>query len=149
MRHVKRTFQFHKGAIRTYSLDARASVLNRFNSIKVQLEPTFQSWYVSGSLFQFHKGAIRTFTLRFEEITEPTFQFHKGAIRTSLFVFSSSDRLCFNSIKVQLEHRLLVHCIAAFLFQFHKGAIRTTGFANYVTVLCCFNSIKVQLELSC
>ena len=57
----RKRFQFHKGAIRTNILinhDSRD--LNHFNSIKVRLElnaNTYPDSYVS---FQFHKGAIRT-----------------------------------------------------------------------------------------
>ena len=52
-----------------------------FNSIKVQLEPT---------AFVFVRGS-------------EGFQFHKGAIRTRWPLVMSLLRLCFNSIKVQLE----------------------------------------------
>ena len=55
------TFQFHKGAIRTVTIDGetRHCVLN-FNSIKVRLELSILGINYYHSIFQFHKGAIRT-----------------------------------------------------------------------------------------
>ena len=77
----------------------------RFNSIKVQLE-----------LF-----AVVV------SIEIDMFQFHKGAIRTALAQMFSSERVSFNSIKVQLEPIL-------------QAIMKVENIS--------FNSIKVQLELA-
>ena len=85
-------FQFHKGAIRTVSCALLASERAYFNSIKVRLEQmsAFRSWCVQQ--FQFHKGAIRTDEgiVFIDDIT--AFQFHKGAIRTSTQVLLAYDK---------------------------------------------------------
>ena len=102
-------FQFHKGAIRT---------------------PTVETSGARGSQFQFHKGAIRTLCLMLMlfyvkyfnsikvrlEHSYPRpctplyylFQFHKGAIRTVLPRCVAVLLVDFNSIKVRLE--LLLTC---------------------------------------
>ena len=54
------TFQFHKGAIRTREADGRVAGQPRFNSIKVQLELSYNPLTRGRATFQFHKGAIRT-----------------------------------------------------------------------------------------
>ena len=54
----------------------------------------------------------------------------------------------FNSIKVQLEHRLKNDIFDLSIFQFHKGTIRTTYDDDNLPLFSYFNSIKVQLELS-
>ena len=53
-------FQFHKGTIRTPSLNFSIFQVFHFNSIKVRLEPTHLAFGAATALFQFHKGAIRT-----------------------------------------------------------------------------------------
>ena len=97
-----------------------------FNSIKVQLEP---SWFVASARrteFQFHKGTIRTTAIMNQFTVMEIFQFHKGTIRTAKACQIMRIFFNFNSIKVQLEH-----LVGAFLiswvqpFQFHKGTIRT------------------------
>ena len=53
----------------------------------------------------------------------------------------------FNSIKVQLEQKLLfIIFLFALIFQFHKGTIRTGYRYCRAAKLLNFNSIKVQLE---
>ena len=59
-------FQFHKGAIRTFTNSSRVkSVLSYFNSIKVRLEHLRLLTKRRLTKFQFHKGAIRTFIASF------------------------------------------------------------------------------------
>ena len=74
-------FQFHKGAIRTLSVNMRLK---------------------NNTQFQFHKGAIRTY-YESPEGFAGGFQFHKGAIRTYHPRASFSSLKNFNSIKVRLE----------------------------------------------
>ena len=77
------TFQFHKGTIRTRSV---------------------QSLDELSVLFQFHKGTIRTNFVNVSGNHISVFQFHKGTIRTlkdTIFDLSVGN---FNSIKVRLEH---------------------------------------------
>ena len=121
-----RIFQFHKGAIRTYSQSYFSLFLKNFNSIKVRLEPEggFSASYLS--VFQFHKGAIRTGGGRSPHRTNNLFQFHKGAIRTNAFINFKFILANFNSIKVRLERRKRRGRPRWSKFQFHKGAIRTT-----------------------
>ena len=52
----------------------------------------------------------------------------------------------FNSIKVQLEHRLKDSVFDLSVFQFHKGTIRTYQQPDVAILHQYFNSIKVQLE---
>ena len=54
------TFQFHKGTIRTVREAINTLRLLHFNSIKVQLEPSFPRCDPDRHPFQFHKGTIRT-----------------------------------------------------------------------------------------
>ena len=99
-----RSFQFHKGTIRTFPCRDVYYVMRYFNSIKVQLEQPKTDARTSVFIFQFHKGTIRTpDTLPFR-LLPLIFQFHKGTIRT---LHRPRQRLSchhFNSIKVQLEH---------------------------------------------
>ena len=53
----------------------------------------------------------------------------------------------FNSIKVRLEHVILMWIFVAARFQFHKGAIRTPYPSKLRKSYVNFNSIKVRLEL--
>ena len=77
----------------------------------------------------------------------PRFQFHKGTIRTQTFAHAATVQGHFNSIKVQLELKIIIKVALYALFQFHKGTIRThKTFMSHVNTLD-FNSIKVQLEL--
>ena len=56
-----RLFQFHKGTIRTFGSGLLFQSVFDFNSIKVQLEPRFDSASnLNAKPFQFHKGTIRT-----------------------------------------------------------------------------------------
>ena len=59
--YANKTFQFHKGTIRTARNYIENLRIAHFNSIKVRLEPaaTQISFNVVVS-FQFHKGTIRT-----------------------------------------------------------------------------------------
>ena len=52
----------------------------------------------------------------------------------------------FNSIKVQLELKIVIKVLIYALFQFHKGTIRTFYDFDNDFVDKNFNSIKVQLE---
>ena len=96
-------FQFHKGAIRTVTGASFSREQDRFNSIKVRLEPYIVKGMQLDNVFQFHKGAIRTFETA-----------KQAAAQTS-----------FNSIKVRLEPTADVDNYYFLMFQFHKGAIRT------------------------
>ena len=53
-------FQFHKGAIRTFTCEQTSTLFRYFNSIKVRLEPSVSVVISVLPSFQFHKGAIRT-----------------------------------------------------------------------------------------
>ena len=53
-------FQFHKGTIRTSQTLGFVFAEHHFNSIKVRLEHQMQQYYTDFMLFQFHKGTIRT-----------------------------------------------------------------------------------------
>ena len=57
----EKTFQFHKGTIRTKEAVAVAAALGDFNSIKVRLELVADELPAGALEFQFHKGTIRTF----------------------------------------------------------------------------------------
>ena len=76
-------------------------------------------------IFQFHKGTIRTGSAPEYVAKYVTFQFHKGTIRTSNEPSSIENDGYFNSIKVQLEHRMKPNYLPTNSFQFHKGTIRT------------------------
>ena len=148
-----KTFQFHKGTIRTGKLKMFIRVNLYFNSIKVRLELGHYHWWVAHQLFQFHKGTIRTFATGIKRDPITSFQFHKGTIRTELpewkripersFQFHKGtirtvggntyhvDIYNFNSIKVRLEHlEPGYRCTEAIQFQFHKGTIRTIGWSS-------------------
>ena len=54
-------FQFHKGAIKTFSRHQENDTIFRFNSIKVRLRrDLFDDPKDAVIAFQFHKGAIKT-----------------------------------------------------------------------------------------
>ena len=56
-----KTFQFHKGTIKTIIFSRRPGTAEHFNSIKVQLKHAFLGDVsASGNVFQFHKGTIKT-----------------------------------------------------------------------------------------
>ena len=55
----------------------------------------------------------------------------------------------FNSIKVQLELKIVIKVLIYALFQFHKGTIRTIILRVFFQQVNYFNSIKVQLEQKC
>ena len=101
----KDLFQFHKGTIRTASLN-RA--------------------YLPTMPFQFHKGTIRTLYQEMFTLLTEQFQFHKGTIRTHFPALRRKEYHHFNSIKVRLEpSHLEVGHADILIFQFHKGTIRT------------------------
>ena len=61
-------FQFHKGTIRTATLQPVTAGYADFNSIKVRLEQEpGQLQHTALPQFQFHKGTIRTLTLNFAD----------------------------------------------------------------------------------
>ena len=119
-----------------------------FNSITVQLRHTTQLSDRYHSLFQFHNGTIKTLAvltlpvlqLQFQFHngtiktlqnpvfirTDIAFQFHNGTIKTGNICLIISSKMSFNSITVQLRHRLHI-----------EHNIRYFG----------FNSITVQLRL--
>ena len=74
------------------------------------------------------------------------FQFHKGTIRTTDIQRQIQKVNYFNSIKVQLELKIIIKVALYALFQFHKGTIRTLDFFQLLDFHIHFNSIKVQLE---
>ena len=119
-----------------------------FNSIKVRLElPPFALDEVL-LLFQFHKGTIRTRPCR--DIPMQDSHFNSIKVRLEHFLLVWSNRLAknFNSIKVRLEPVNLQETAGTkHLFQFHKGTIRTYWSRALQSPLCRnFNSIKVRLE---
>ena len=77
-----KSFQFHKGTIRTDDFTQYLNDKTDFNSIKVRLELPGLCQAVEVSGFQFHKGTIRTRERATEGRTDRPFQFHKGTIRT-------------------------------------------------------------------
>ncbi len=77
-----RTFQFHKGTIKTNLEMLNISNDSNFNSIKVQLK---------------HLIKLRSLAAK-------SFQFHKGTIKTQILLLALITRTYFNSIKVQLKH---------------------------------------------
>ena len=121
------TFQFHKGTIRTRSV---------------------QSLDELSVLFQFHKGTIRTNFVNVSGNHISVFQFHKGTIRTDFSVAICLVILYFNSIKVRLELVAFPLYTVEIAFQFHKGTIRTACLQCLRISEYHFNSIKVRLELS-
>ena len=141
------SFQFQKGAIRTCLLQLVLLLLLHFNSIKVRLEPTSPFANEKVTTFQFHKGAIRTNNYLVSDDKLYIFQFHKGAIRTVIKANIKSICIYFNSIKVRLEPLKRQEPLPVAVFQFHKGAIRTEpgGYCRKFPLN--FNSIKVRLEL--
>ena len=97
-------FQFHKGTIRTYSVDRPSPRSRRFQFHKGTIRTSTQTTWVSCSLkFQFHKGTIRTTRQRYQASHHDEFQFHKGTIRTLMFAATLPSSTNFNSIKVRLE----------------------------------------------
>ena len=98
------SFQFHKGAIRTWVHPIHTGVHPHFNSIKVRLERN-NSEDNSGNNSDFNSIKVRL-----EQGGEERrgrgrgFQFHKGAIRTRKSVIFRRCNNDFNSIKVRLEH---------------------------------------------
>ena len=78
----KHVFQFHKGTIRTLSLEKLLLIM---------------------VVFQFHKGTIRTYRRGLNLDIKNIFQFHKGTIRTLTMMLIYLCFLYFNSIKVRLE----------------------------------------------
>ena len=139
-------FQFHKGAIRTYSFCSSVSNLCNFNSIKVRLEQEQSKEYEELARY------FNSIKVRLEPSSSPSssppsgFQFHKGAIRTHQLLSANAMKMHFNSIKVRLEQgqsRLQKGHVS---FQFHKGAIRTAMAAPSAIAPAYFNSIKVRLE---
>ena len=119
-------FQFHKGTIRTDATPLPIQKSRNFNSIKVRLERAeARRAKANGATFQFHKGTIRTFKECLPGDKFKLFQFHKGTIRTLSKFWTNFTCVYFNSIKVRLEP-VSVRAVAYFqLFQFHKGTIRT------------------------
>ena len=82
-----------------------------------------------------------------QPVNPMSFQFHKGTIRTTHEVQKFVAFTYFNSIKVRLEHLMVVSLMLILIFQFHKGTIRTIGLLRNRFLLINFNSIKVRLEL--
>ena len=61
-----RTFQFHKGTIKTNLEMLNISNDSNFNSIKVQLKQAHFNVNVSSLMsFQFHKGTIKTLVMHY------------------------------------------------------------------------------------
>jgi len=125
-----KVFQFHIGAIRSFSINACLSAMRvGFNSILVQLEENLCLLFRSGhTLFQFHIGAIRRPVPLFGGQQDLQFQFHIGAIRSYKYQkLAANSGLCFNSILVQLEEAVAAQSSlqAQVSFQFHIGAIRS------------------------
>ena len=58
--YYEESFQFHKGAIRTFTSKMAKPHFRNFNSIKVRLEQSTEQLVDYLRRFQFHKGAIRT-----------------------------------------------------------------------------------------
>ena len=121
-----KTFQFHKGSIRTIPPVSVRIPLSSFNSIKVQLEPPPPDKKTRGfALFQFHKGSIRTRKRHLQETYYPGFNSIKVQLELVSLQVSRQVVDCFNSIKVQLERVRISTKHSKPVFQFHKGSIRT------------------------
>ena len=119
-------FQFHKGTIKTEVLRPLLSASCYFNSIKVRLKPKVDSdSFALSPLFQFHKGTIKTNHKDGTDGTGTEFQFHKGTIKTQDY----------DAIQTQFTE-----------FQFHKGTIKTPPEPCCTPPLQNFNSIKVRLK---
>ena len=100
--------------------------MNRFNSIKVQLELNRKKDKGPVIQFQFHKGAIRTTALAQIYFAFPCFNSIKVQLELAKNIIFTDRVRSFNSIKVQLEpRRALTQANTPTEFQFHKGAIRT------------------------
>ena len=84
------------------------TLLQDFNSIKVQLKPIDLEPTSTPSKFQFHKGTIKTAT---------------SQLAIHLYYY-------FNSIKVQLKPDKWQDVAPLTKFQFHKGKIKTTANCN-------------------
>ena len=97
-----------------------------FNSIKVQLELGGVCSSVGVSPFQFHKGTIRTDQAKEDGRPHENFNSIKVQLELRVLSLHTTTKCHFNSIKVQLEQKMLI--------------ITNSNSIN-------FNSIKVQLEL--
>ena len=98
----------------------------------VQLERRRVLYWWTRLMFQFHKSSIRTDYNDWQEYFYNPFQFHNGSIRTRLSGGIETADRGFNSIMVQLEHRMSIRPMkAAAMFQFHKGSIRTVPIIIY------------------
>ena len=95
-------FQFHKGTIRTANRSTLSSLQRHFNSIKVQLEPS----YVNSTFSRKYFNSIKV-QLELKNIyTHPCVLSHFNSIKVQLeLVIKDNDNNddYFNSIKVQLE----------------------------------------------
>ena len=101
-------FQFHKGTIRTETVEVE-------NGAEIK--------------FQFHKGTIRT--LLALALYQAYSHFNSIKVQLEQARNGKADNFIpyFNSIKVQLEPSTLLNRLnAALTFQFHKGTIRTMSF---------------------
>ena len=107
-------FQFHKGTIRTVTLDSTSGIRSNFNSIKVRLERS-NRWVVAyfRSDFNSIKVRLELTLLNLLIFLQSKFQFHKGTIRTSFAIakMSSLVFIYFNSIKVRLEPCCRYQCL--------------------------------------
>ena len=126
-----RSFQFHKGAIRTTIFDNGMKPQDYFNSIKVRLERFFKQaltlllLYFNSIKVRLEQGGgsppqplvlyfnsikvrLEPDTLTSDNLGTPVFQFHKGAIRTETKKHHKRNYLYFNSIKVRLEHNITI-----------------------------------------
>ena len=121
---VKLLFQFHKGTIKPSGRYRQLSGWRSFNSIKVRLNLYAKPQRELVQEFQFHKGTIKPPDTRPFFAIAMTFQFHKGTIKPVVCKVLQMVLLCFNSIKVRLNHRSTWKCGRQVLFQFHKGTIK-------------------------